>query len=148
MIGGVAIIVSLTYVGAQIRQNTKATKIATSQAFINTHGSIVLHISTDKGFRDIYWRGLKGLSNLQGSETAAFTAWTIHTFRAWESFYFQWREGVFDDHLWAGWKIQFCDLYGYPGIREVWAARNHQLSEEFRELVNEEIIGAESRSLY
>jgi hypothetical protein len=142
------VIVSLIYVAMQIKQNTKATQISTSQAFIDTHGKVVLHVSGDKEFRDIYWRGLKGLSNLDGSETAAFATWTIHTFRVWESFYYQWQDGVFDDRLWAGWKNQLCDLFGYRGIREIWSARNHQLSEKFREFVDHEVVSAESKPLY
>jgi hypothetical protein len=142
------VIVSLIYVAIQIKQNTKATQLSTSQAFIDTYGKVVMQIYGDKQFRDIYWRGLKGLANLHGSETAAFAAWTIHTCRIWESFYYQWQEGVFDDHLWAGWKIQLCDLFGYRGIREIWSARNHQLSEEFREFVDNEIVSGEPKPLY
>ena len=142
------VIVSLIYVAIQIKQNTKATQLSTSQAFIDTHGELVMHIAVDKEFRDIYWRGLKGLSNLHGSETAAFAAWIIHTFRVWESFYYQWQEGVFDDRLWAGSKSQLCDVFGYPGTREIWSARYHQLSEEFREFVDNEVVSAESKPLY
>ena len=142
------VIVSLIYVAIQIKQNTKATQLSTSQAFIDTHGEVVLHIAVDKEFRDIYWRGLKGLSNLDGSETAAFAVWTNHAFRVWESFYYQWQEGVFDDRLWAGFKTQLCDVFAYPGTREIWSARYHQLSEEFRELVDNEVVSAESKPLY
>ena len=142
------VIVSLIYVAIQIKQNTKATQLSTSQAFIDAHGEVVLRIAVDKEFRDIYWRGLKGLSNLHGSETAAFAVWTNHAFRVWESFYYQWQEGVFDDRLWAGFKVQLCDFFGYPGTREIWSARNHLFSEEFRELVDNEVVSAESKPLY
>ena len=148
LIGGVAIIVSLIYVGAQIRQNTKATKVSTSHAFLHIHSALLSPITVEKEFRDIYWRGLKGLSNLQGNETAAFAAWAMQTFRAWETFWYQWQEGVFDDHLWVGWKAQFCDLYGYAGILEIWSTRKHQFSEEFREYVDRHIIEAEPKPLY
>ena len=148
LIGGIAIIVSLIYVGAQIKQNTKATKVSTSHAFLHIYGAIVSQISGEKEFRDIYWRDLEGLSNLQGSESAAFAAWAIQTFRTWETFWYQWQEGVFDDHLWSGRKTQFCDLFGYTGILEIWSARYHQLSAEFREYVDQHIIGAGFKPLY
>jgi len=144
----VLVIVSLIYVGAQIKQNTKATVISTSQAFVDTFATAVVEISRGKEFTDIFWRGLSGLSNLHGSETAAFGAWSISTFRTWESFYYRWQEGVFDDRLWAGYKIQFCDLFGYPGIREMWTLRSHQFDEKFREFVDEQIVSAESKPLY
>ncbi len=148
-IGAAALlIVSLIYVGIQIKQNTKATEISTSHAFIDTFSETVLEICRRKEFTDIYWRGLSGLSNLQGSEVAAFGAWTISTFRTWESFYYQWQEGVFDDRLWAGYKIQFCDLFGYPGIQEFWTLRRHQFNEGFREFVEQQIISAESKPMF
>ena len=142
------VIVSLIYVAIQIKQNTKATQISTSQAFIDTHGRVVMHILGNKEFRDIYWRGLKGLSNLHGSETAAFAAFFIQTFRSWESLYYQSQAGGLDDRLWAGFKAQLCDVFGYPGVREVWGGRRHQFSEEFCKLVDNEIVGAESKPLY
>jgi hypothetical protein len=142
------VIVSLIYVAIQIKQNTKAAKLSTNQAFIDAHAKVVMHIAVDTEFRDIYWRGLKGLENLDGSETAAFAAWIHHTFRVWEFFYYQWREGAFDDRLWGGFKAQFCSLFASPGTREIWSGRNHLLGEEFREFVDNEIVGAESKPLY
>ncbi len=144
----VLVIVSLIYVGAQIKQNTKATVTSTSQAFSYQFSILVSQLTRGKEFTDIYWRGLSGLSNLQGSETVAFGAWVMQTFRTWESFYYQWRDGAFDDRMWLGWKAQFCDLFGYPGVREMWAIRSHQFSEEFREVVEQQIISAESKPLY
>ncbi len=144
----VLVIVSLIYVGAQIKQNTKSTVISTSQAFTDQFATLVSQLTRGQELTDIYWRGLSGLSNLQGSETVAFGAWTMQAFRTWEAFYYQWRDGVFDERIWVGWRVHFRDLFGYPGIREMWAVRSHQFSEEFREVVEQQIISAESKPLY
>ena len=148
MIGGLGIIVSLIYVGLQIKQNTKATQVAASQAFVDSHGAVVLPVAYNKEFRDIYWRGLSGLSNLQGNELAAFSAWTVQAFRAWESFYYQWQAGAFDDHLWSGFKMQFCALLGQSGIREMWKMRQTHFSVEFQEYVDQIIANTPSEPLY
>ena len=73
------LIVSLIYVGIQIKQNTKATKISTSQAFDHK-----------------YISGLGVLLLSMARQRA---------------------------RLWTGWESQFCDLFGYPGIREMWNVR-------------------------
>lgn len=148
LIGGVAIIVSLIYVAAQIKQNTKATTIATSHAFIDMHAGLVSHISDVSEFREIYWKGLQGMSNLKGSESAAFIAWMIQTFRAWEAFWFHWQEGVFDERLWNGWRTQFCDLLENVGAREAWSIRRHQLSQEFQDYVDQHVLEAPAKPLY
>jgi len=148
MISGFAIIVSLIYVAAQIRQNTKAITVSTSHACLDLHVGIISPIMVEKEFRDIYWRGLKGLSRLQGAETAAFAVWAINTFRIWETFWFQWQDGVFDSHTWKGWERQFADLFAYPGIKEVWLIRKHQLSDEYCNWVEQHVAGASSKPLY
>jgi len=148
MVGAIAIVVSLIYVGVQLRQNTRATRVSTSQAFVQTYGGMVSPLMQEPAFRDIYWRGLAGLSNLHGSELAAFGAWTGHTIRGWESFYFQWKARAFEDQIWSGWKQQFLDLFGYPGVQEVWTIRRRHFSEEFREFVEREIVGKESKPLF
>jgi hypothetical protein len=66
MVSAIAIIVSLIYVGFQLRQSTLATRVLTSQTFIESHGGTTNPIIRDSEFRDLYWRGLSGLSNLQG----------------------------------------------------------------------------------
>ena len=68
MVGAIAIIVSLIYVGVQIRQSTQATRVMTSQAFVESHCGAITQITRDPAFWDVYWRGLSGLSNLQGGE--------------------------------------------------------------------------------
>jgi hypothetical protein len=147
IVGAIAIIVSLIYVGVQLRQNTRATRVITSQAFVQTYGGVVSHLQEPE-FRDIFWRGLAGLSNLHGGELAAFGAWAGHLFRTWESYYFQRKARAFEDQIWSGWNRQFRDLLGYPGVQEIWTIRRHHFSEEFRELVEREIANKESKPLY
>ena len=148
MVGAIAVVVSLIYVGVQLRQNTRATRVITSQAFIEIHGGITNQITQEPAFRDIYWRGLPGVSNLQGSELAAFATWTVHLIRAWESFYFQWKAGAFEDQIWSGWNCQFRDAFGYLGFQEVWTLRRHHFSDEFREFVEREVAGKETKPIY
>ena len=73
LVGGVAIIVSLLYVGIQIRQGTKATQAATNQAFSAQYSEQILQI-TREDMRDVFRLGLGGLQNLNEGEQAAFMA--------------------------------------------------------------------------
>jgi len=87
LVGGLAIIVSLLYVGLQVRQGTNASRAATNQAFTVQFSDLILQI-TKPELRDISWRGIKGLNNLQGSENAAFMALLAAIMRTYETFYF------------------------------------------------------------
>ena len=112
------------------------------------HGQELLTVSEHGEFRDIFWRGLKGMANLQAIEIPAFATWAMHVFRTWETFWYQWQEGIFDENLYAGYQVQFCDLLGYAGILEVWKTRQHQFSAAFREYTNQNIAEGNSRPLY
>ena len=58
----IAIIVSLIYVGVQLRHSTQAARVITSQAFVQTHCGVSPLIQEPE-FRDIYWWGLAGSQN-------------------------------------------------------------------------------------
>lgn len=116
LVGGLAIIVSLLYVGLQVRQGTNASRAATNQAFTVQFSDLILQI-TKPELRDIFWRGIKGLNNLQGSENAAFMALLASIMRTYETFYFERVEGRFDSRVWDGYEVQMIDLYNNVGVR-------------------------------
>lgn len=147
LVGGVAIIVSLIYVGLQIRQSTQASRAATSQAFsaqYTTH----MHKITNADFRDIFWRGIGGLENLKGSEQAAFLAFLGGLIRTWESFYLQKQQGAFESRIFDAWLIQLLDLFAQPGTLEYWAMRRHQFTPEFVDFLEAKMATNKPKPMY
>jgi hypothetical protein len=147
LVGGVAIIVSLVYVGLQIKQSTAAARAATSQAFSEQYSTIILQI-TKSGFRDIFWRGKDGLENLKGSEIAAFMALLATIVRFGESFYFQRQEGSIDSRLFDAWLVQTLDLFAQKGPREYWAIRGHQFNPEFVAFFEAKMAASKPKPMY
>jgi hypothetical protein len=147
LIGGVAIIVSLIYVGLQVRQGTHATRAATSQAFTDQYISVLPPLR-EPGFAEIFWRGLRGLHNLQGSEKVVFMSFIATFLRIFEAFYFQEKDGAFDTRLFGGWSNTFIDLFTYEGPREVLEIRNHWYSAQFVEYLQDRIAKAAPKDMY
>ena len=65
-----------------------------------------------------------------------------------ESFYMQKREGSFDARLFDSWMVQLCDLFGNEGVREHWAIRKHQFTDDFVALVDEKTADATIHPMY
>ena len=130
LVGGVAIIVSLLYVGLQIRQGTRATQSATNQAFSAQYSEQILQI-TREDMRDIFRLGLGGLQKLNEGEQAAFMALIASIMRMWETFYFERRDGRFDSEMYDAWMVQLVDLHGNVGVQEYWSIRKHQFTPTF-----------------
>ncbi len=146
-IGGLAIIISLIYVGLQIRQNTRANRAATTQPFVDSFSGPSLKLIGSE-FTKVFSRGLEGLEQLEGSERIEFTVWCMQVFRLWESYYFQWKEGYFDPQIWKGFKTQLSDLFSYQGVRDFWAIRKHHFSDEFQVFVSQLTSAASSKNIY
>ena len=147
LIGGVAIIVSLIYVGLQVRQSTHATRAATSQAFTDQYISVLPPLR-EPGFAEIFWLGLRGLHNLQGSEKVVFMSFVATFLRIFEAFYFQEKDGAFDSRVFGGWINSFVDLFTYEGAREVLELRTHWYSREFIEYLQDRMAKASPHAMY
>ena len=147
LIGGVAIIVSLLYVGMQVRHGTHATRAATAQAFTYQYIS-ALQPLRDLEFAEIYWRGLRGLDDLEGSEKVVFMSFIATFLRIFEVFYYQDKDGDCDSRLFGGWSNTFVDLFTYEGPREVLEVRNHWYSAQFTEYLHDRITKAASKGMY
>ena len=147
LIGGIAIIVSLVYVGLQIKQSTQATRAATNQSFSAQYTEQAAQI-TRADFRDVFWRGLSGLQNLQGGELVAFMAFLGSIMRMWETFYFQKQGGTFESRIFDSWLVQLVDLFGNDGVREYWAIRRHNFTAEFVEFIDETIATATPKPMH
>jgi len=147
LIGGVAIIVSLIYVGLQVRQGTKATYAATNQSFSAQYSDIMLKI-TEMDVREIFWKGLSGLKNLQGSENVAFMTLMSSIIRTYETFYFEQIEGRFKSKIFDSWITQLIDLFGNEGVREYWEIRGHNFSVEFVRYVEERVAESTPKAMY
>jgi hypothetical protein len=147
LVGGLAVVVSLVYVGLQIRQSTNASRAATAQAFAKQYSDLNQMIA-DPELGEIFIRGLQGLGTLSLGEQASFMAIISSISRTIESFYFQKDKGELDARLFEGWLLQYLDLHANPGVAEFWRMRSHQYSTDFVEYLDNRLVNREPRPLY
>ena len=147
LIGGFAIIVSLIYVGLQIRQSTAASRSATTQAFSQQY-SMQMQALIDPEFRDVFHRGLAGAENLTESEIVGFYGQPGSINRMWESFYYQKGNGALDEVMFNSWCRQLMDLHANKGVQEFWEIRKHQYTADFVEFIDNSIASSSPKPLY
>ena len=134
LVGGFAVIISLVYVGLQIRQSADASRAATSQAFAKQYCDLNQMIANPE-LSAIFTRGLSGVNGLSVEEQASFASILSSISRTLESFYFQKEKGNLEPALFEGWIIQYLDLHANPGVQEYWGMRKHQFSDQFVEFI-------------
>ena len=137
LVGGIAIIASLIYVGRQVKENTKATKSAADQAMADTMNGYVGLINSSPNLADILHRGATGMDSLQGGEVIQFGAFLDQMFICCESTYSQWRDGVLDERLWNTYRHCIVDIMMQKGSQEWWENRRHWFGMQFADTVEE-----------
>ncbi len=130
------LIVSLIYVGLQVRQSTKAAYASTSQAHAEVANGYIGLINASNNLADILHQGAKGLSFLKEGNLIRFMAFHDQIFVAYQTFYFQYLKGALDERIWGTYKQAMLDLLAQAGQQEWWKLRRHWFSEEFRNYID------------
>ena len=140
VIGAIAVVISLFYVGFQIKRNTSAVRSATAQAVHDNYADWYMKLCGDAELNRIAIKGLKDYSSLSETEKAQF----IEIFMAFISFsqnaYYQWREKALAPHLWVGWESLVMNLLCSPGGKEFWKERGYVFGNEYRDYVEKVIM--------
>jgi hypothetical protein len=140
VIGAIAVVISLFYVGFQIKGNTSAVRSATAQAVHDNYADWYMNLMGDAELNRIAIKGLKDYSSLDETEKAQF----IETFMAFISFsqnaFYQWQQKALSPPLWAGWELLTMNLLAAPGGKEFWKERGYVFGNEYRDYVEKVIL--------
>ena len=134
MIGGFAVVISLIYVGLQVRQNSNSVR-ASSQIALRQLGTEITSQLAAPDMARIYVQGLKDLSPLPAEDRVRFHSLMISLFGIYEAYYFQVYFGIIPqelqptrDHAQALFHLQ------QPGVKEWWdGGGRDQFSDKFVE---------------
>ena len=148
IIGVVVIILSLIYVGQQVRQNTQAIQVSSTQSFTDTWITFTSNLSQSPHLADILHRGLSEGSSLKGAEIVQFYAFLGQAFAAYQSFYFQWKRGVLDNGLWSSYRHAISDVLTNPGAAKWWQFRHHWYVQEFQDHVEKAVLQEPRHPMY
>jgi hypothetical protein len=137
-LGAVGVVVSLIYLGTQIRQNTAAIRGGTAQQVTNRAGEIAQSIALNPSMTEIHYRGLRHPDSLSKEETLQFAGLMLAVFRAYENAAYQFRRGFLDPGEWSGLYNNLSSTVEQPGFIVWWTrAGRRGFSPEFQSLVDE-----------
>ena len=148
ILAAVGVIISLLYLGQQIRNQTLETRLAFANEFVNQLNLVYSDLSTNAQLSELWVKGLQDFSALSPPQRAQFSAFAGRLLRIVESVFHQYRWGRIDDTVWNGIDTSVGDLCGYPGMKEWWSTRAHWFSDEFNSHIKSYVADASSAGLY
>lgn len=140
ILGALAVVISLFYVGSQIRQNTAAVRSSTAQAVHDNYASWYGQIAANGELAQISVKGLKDYTVLSEVEKARFVSICMAFLSFSQNAFYQWREGSLRPQLWVGWEALMINLVSSPGGKLFWAERAYAFGDEFRAHVENVIM--------
>lgn len=146
--GVIAVVGSLAYVGIQLRQSVQAMKVAAAQAHLDGYQNCVGNFVRAPQLAGIWYRGIRGVSELRDEEIVQFFAQMGLVLHFSESAYLQWRAGALAEEQWEGLVGLTADVMQHKGSQEFFEYRSHWFSEEFRTWVKDEMPVLEAKIMY
>jgi len=131
----IAVIVSLIYVGQQVRENTAAIRSATMQAVANSSDVALQNQAASEQLSRIRRIGDADFSALTEAEASRY--WTVYR-AIWirmQNIHAQQKLGVLDASFWFTYSKIICEIYAIPGARAIWPSHADVLDPDFVEFV-------------
>jgi hypothetical protein len=137
LLGALGVIISLLYLGTEVRSSSRATRQAAAQAIYTKLSTLHEGLANHPALADVWARGSKGLATLDEGERVQFSALMAAHYRLYEEMYNCKRVGDIDEWAWEGVTSQLNDVASTRGWAEWWTARGHWFSEDFQRLINQ-----------
>jgi hypothetical protein len=132
VIGGIAVIVSLIYVGMQIRRNAKSSQSQANQSVHESLANVSLEVAKDPELSSFTRRGMIAFEELTEEEQFRFTILMVTLFRRFENIFYQYQKGFLEEELWEGYRQSMLLYFYTSGGRAFWNLRGLHFSELFR----------------
>jgi len=136
IIGGIAIVISLIFVGIQFRENTKATKSATATNTIGAMTSWYSDMGNDEQSSALFWNFMVNPDSL--SPTQRFQV-VMNLHGLWLTFqnsYYLAEEGTLDLRIHKSLTETIYGVKNQPGFQYYWKTRKSIFFEEFRNYID------------
>jgi len=135
IIGAVAVVASLLYLAAQVRQGTRAQRTENYSRALERVSSLQSALSQDGEVSRIFAKGVQDASRLTPLERIRFTWALYEAFDAFEFMFHTYHTDQIPDEVWERWSLTIAWWLSFPGVQAWWASRPVQFSESFTAFV-------------
>ena len=146
LLGAAGVIVTLLYLAAQVRANTRSLRASMFQAGSDASARITLALGSDPQVALVFQKGLSGVEELTPGEVAQFQYLFHSVVRQLENGHFQFQNGTMDRENWLGWVETLRGILGSPGGQRMWTAVRPRMRRRFVEFVEREVLTSTSEA--
>lgn len=131
IVGAVAVVASLLYLAAQVRQGTTAQRTENYARALERVSAMQSVLSQDGEISRIFAKGVQDPSRITALERIRFT-WSLYVaFDAFEFMFHTYNTDQIPDEVWERWSSTVAWWLCFPGVQAWWQNRPVQFSKSF-----------------
>ena len=137
--GSVAVVLSLVFVGMQVRQNTRAIRATTYNTIVQNSIAILAPQFMHQEFTEFMAKFQSDPQAATPAETARFHAIMLAAFRHWDNLYYQFRNGMLEGEMWESYHCTMSSWLDRAAWRDWFDAHAKMFSESLQALIRQRI---------
>ena len=131
----VAVVISLVFVGIQVRQNTEIQKQLATRSLARDWNTAAAAYQ-DPELACLFIR-LMNSEKLTLQEATQIEAVYWRIYKVYEELHYQYEEGVIDESVWGGFRYTTTAEASFQGVRDWWQGYRNTFSARFREYMDD-----------
>jgi len=135
-VGALAVVVSLIYVARQVRENSRSTRLAATQAYMESAQRIIEMPAADRDLARVIRVGGGDPDSLTEDEYAQFRYWMILCLRSTENLFIHHSSGMIDNETWLARSGVMLWAMETTGGRRVWKDVSNRYRPDFQGWIN------------
>ena len=137
IVGAVAIVISLIFVGIQFTENTKATKSATAASTVATISSWYIEMGNNQQSSSLFWHFMADPESLASEERFQVIISLHGLFLTFQNSYYLSQQGTLDSNIQESITKAAVGVKSQPGFRLFWKLRRELFFPEFQKHIDE-----------
>jgi hypothetical protein len=139
MVAAVAIVLSLVFVGLEVRHSNKESRHRTVEEVLQNYRAARASIIEHADVARAWISGLHDFTSLDAADKVRFLLIADSFFNNIQSFFLHHTDGVMTREMYERERAVLDDFAGYPGLRTAWDLRKKYFQASFRASVEERI---------
>ena len=139
VIGVVFLLVSVMYVGLQLRQTQKAIQHNSNIQLLALSFQVRSPVVTDEALAQVLSKGRQSFENMNGVEQTQFYSHFGRAFDVWEQAFYSHKDGFLRENLWKAWDCSYQTMLPKKVTIAIFEETREGYSNEFYEYVTSSI---------
>jgi len=140
IVGAIAVVASLVFVGFQLRQNTRIMRLSSTNELLTQFEEIIKDIAASEELASLLFRGVPDPESLEGIDHYRFTLMCQSIYFYMAKAHYQFRSGALEPEMWDAIHSQMANFMNAPGMAFYWKKHGWNFPAEFRAYVENEIM--------